>query len=74
MFIDPPYIGKRIGRQMFNHLKAFCLDKGIPELNILADPNAAGFYLKMGFQRIGRHPSRPEGRMLPVLALHKQTA
>jgi hypothetical protein len=38
-----------------------------PTLKVIADPNAEAFYCKLGFRRIGDHPSVPAGRQLPVL-------
>ncbi len=38
-------------------------------LRIASDPNAEGFYLKMGARRVGETPSQPEGRALPLLLL-----
>ena len=37
-------------------------------VRIASDPNAEGFYRWMGARRVGRVPSRPAGRYLPVLA------
>jgi hypothetical protein len=40
-----------------------------PTSTVPSDPNAQGFYVKMGAQRVGEVPSRPPGRTLPLLVL-----
>lgn len=41
---------------------------GLSSLLIDADPNAEGFYLRMGAERVGEVPSGSiSGRMLPLL-------
>src|SRR6185312_16179522 len=43
---------------------------GHAALIVVSDPNAEGFYLKMGCRRIGTRPSELEnGRQLPLLRL-----
>mgnify|MGYP003693542487 CR=1 FL=1 len=45
-------------------------DSAIRALIVVSDPNAEGFYLKMGCRRIGTRPSELEdGRQLPLLRL-----
>jgi GNAT superfamily N-acetyltransferase len=69
MFIAPKYIGRGIGRIMFDHLRNRCEIKGIRKLGILADPNARGFYEKMGCDDRGEFPSTIAGRTTPLLVL-----
>ncbi len=67
MFIEPSHIGKGLGSRLFHHLRKRCIDEGISELGILADPNARGFYEKMGCQYVGEYPSTIQNRTTPYL-------
>lgn len=69
MFVAPKYIGRGIGTIMFNHLRKRCEMKGIRKLGILADPNARGFYEKMGCNYQGEFPSTIAGRTTPLFVL-----
>lgn len=69
MFLLPSYIGKGIGAKMFAHICETCLSRGIHELRILADPNAKGFYEKMGCQYQKEFPSTIPNRTIPWLVL-----
>jgi GNAT superfamily N-acetyltransferase len=68
MFVSPPYIGHGCGRFLWDHMKSQARALGIGEITIDADPNAEGFYLKMGAVRIGDAESTAiPGRMLPLM-------
>jgi len=69
MFLSPKNIGQGIGSKMFTHICETCLSKGIHELGILADPNAKGFYEKMGCQYQKEFPSTIPNRTTPWLVL-----
>ena len=56
-------IGKMLVREAFN----LAAKLGCGSLKVVADPNAEGFYLRLGFVLIGEQPSLPKGRRLPVL-------
>jgi GNAT superfamily N-acetyltransferase len=66
-WMSPDYIGQGYGRILFQHLTGTLRSLGCERLRIVSDPHAEGFYRKMGAVRIGEQPSKPEGRMLPVL-------
>ncbi len=70
MFILPEYIGQGIGRTMFNHLVVHCRYKQAERIKILADPNAKGFYEKIGCRYIEAFPSTIKGRTTPYLEFH----
>ncbi|MDD1502481.1 GNAT family N-acetyltransferase [Lysinibacillus sp. CNPSo 3705] len=53
LFIDPDYIGKGLGRMIWDHLLTKAKELGISEFTLDSDPNAEGFYLKMGAKTIG---------------------
>lgn len=69
MFIRPRYIGLGLGTELFAHLRKRCIKQRITELNILADPNAKGFYEKMGCRYVKEFPSTIIGRTTPHLIL-----
>lgn len=69
MFVASQHIGNGIGTKLFNHLKQRCFELGIVELGILADPNAKGFYLKMGCVYVNEYPSTIKNRTTPYLKL-----
>ena len=67
MWIRPEHMGNGVGRALFNHIteRAKTFDAKAVELS--ADPNAEGFYKRMGASRIGEVRSEIEGqpRVLP---------
>ena len=69
MFVTPQHIGSGIGAKLFSHLRQRSLERGIVELGILADPNAKGFYLKMGCVYVKEYPSTIKNRTTPYLKL-----
>lgn len=72
MFISPDFIGKGIGTKLFDHLKTICTENGITHIGILSDPNARGFYEKMGCRYIKEYPSTIQNRTTPLLVLMLQ--
>jgi N-acetylglutamate synthase-like GNAT family acetyltransferase len=71
MWIRPDHMGGGIGRAMFLHVKERAANLEIPALEISADPNAEGFYKRMGATRIGELRSEIEGepRVLPRMVV-----
>ncbi len=68
LFIDPAAIGKGLGHQLFHWAETHARGNGASVITIVADPNAVGFYERVGAELIGQHPSDAiPGRMLPVL-------
>ena len=67
MFVRPTHIGLGIGSGLFVHLRDRCIEQKINELNILSDPNARGFYQKMGCSYVQDFPSTIVGRTTPHL-------
>ncbi|MCG8564612.1 MAG: GNAT family N-acetyltransferase [Desulfobacterales bacterium] len=67
MFIRPHAIGTGLGRRLFDHCADQCRGLCIDGLDILADPNARGFYEKMGCSFVKEYPSTIEGRTTPWL-------
>lgn len=70
MFILPEFIGKGFGRELFRHMAETCRALKIDVLNILADPNAGGFYERMGCTYVKEYPSTIENRTTPFFKWH----
>jgi GNAT superfamily N-acetyltransferase len=70
MFVEPEFVGRGVGRALMDHAVAQARELGHESLTIVADPNAEGFYVRLGAQRVGTQASDvgPE-RQLPVLRL-----
>ena len=69
-FIDPGAMGRGVGKRLFVALLGLAREHGIEKLSILSDPNAAGFYRRMGARDIGSAPSDAiPGRTLPLLEI-----
>ncbi|HUL05067.1 MAG TPA: GNAT family N-acetyltransferase [Candidatus Acidoferrum sp.] len=68
LFVEPDLVGRGIGRALWRHAVATARAHGHSALIVVSDPNAEGFYLKMGCRHIGTRPSELEpGRQLPLL-------
>jgi GNAT superfamily N-acetyltransferase len=66
-WIAPARMGHGVGRTLFEDAVVRCRAIGVRRLWITADPNAEGFYRRMGARRVGEVPSTPAGRTLPRL-------
>lgn len=71
LWIEPGWMGRGIGRELFSHAARTARGLGAARLEIDSDPHAEGFYLRMGARRVGQVPADVEGvrRMLPRLEL-----
>jgi ribosomal protein S18 acetylase RimI-like enzyme len=71
LWVLPMWMGKGVGKQMFLHAVARSREAGYVSLQLEADPNAVGFYEKMGMRKIGERRSDVEGelRVLPVMEM-----
>jgi GNAT superfamily N-acetyltransferase len=68
LWIDPPYIGRGLGRILFMEGVASAREMGWTRFTIASDPYAEGFYLKMGAKRIGERESKiKKSLFLPLL-------
>lgn len=65
LFVAPGARGKGFGRQLVNHVTRHC---GVRRVDVNEqNPQAAGFYERMGFRTAGRDATDPSGRPYPVL-------
>ena len=71
LWVLPEHIGAGIGRALFDHAVRRTAALGATTLSIEADPNAEGFYRRMGARRVGENVYEIEGhrRELPLLIL-----
>lgn len=69
LWVLPEYMGRGIGRALFQEIAGVGQAAGWSSLQIVSDPHAEGFYRRLGARRVGEAISDPEGhgRTLPVL-------
>lgn len=68
LWVEPGDIGSGVGRALFDAACEVARTLPADQLLIVADPNAEGFYLRMGARRIGEEASElVDGRRLPIL-------
>ena len=72
IWVMPAHIGTGVGKQLFLHAMQIAAGERVSEVEILSDPNAEGFYRKMGAHRSGEAVSEIDGeeRVLPRLSLN----
>ena len=71
LWVSPELIGKGIGKSLFLHALNISRQRGFKKLQLEADPNAVGFYEKMGMYKIGERRYELEGqlRILPKMEI-----
>jgi GNAT superfamily N-acetyltransferase len=69
LWVLPEAMGQGVGRALFTHALEHTKELGFRTLEIESDPNAEGFYLRMGARRMGTNTREIDGerRDLPVL-------
>ena len=66
LFVDPPAIGHGVGARLLRHAVGAVRQRGARRMTVLADPNAAAFYEKLGARFLRMAPSDAiPGRELP---------
>lgn len=69
LFVDPSHHGRGLGRRLLEQAIA---EQGVNELDVNEqNPQALGFYRRMGFEVTGRSPVDGEGRPFPLLHLRR---
>jgi N-acetylglutamate synthase-like GNAT family acetyltransferase len=76
MWVAPAYIGSGVGKELFIHAMQNAAGSNLQEVTISSDPNAEGFYRKMGAHRVGETVSEIDGqsRALPRLTIDPKTS
>ena len=71
IWVRPDGIGTGLGRRLFGHAMRRAAELGAQTVAIESDPNAEGFYLRMGARRAGERAYDLEGqrRELPILVV-----
>ena len=69
LWVTPQRIGTGVGKELFLHAMQHAARQRVAEVEISSDPNAEGFYRKLGAHRIGETVSELDGesRSLPLL-------
>ena len=66
LWFRPGSINKGYGRLVFQHIVSYLKLNGYKKLELIAEPNAKGFYDKMGGKITGQFQSKVSGRFLDV--------
>jgi GNAT superfamily N-acetyltransferase len=70
LWLEPDAIGGGHGRRLWEHAESVARAGGATAMELDAEPNAMGFYERMGAVRVGVTPSRTfPGRELPRMRL-----
>lgn len=71
LWVLPEYMGRGIGKLLFGHALERSRVQNAPLLKIEADPNAVGFYERMGARKAGERHATVESqvRVLPILEI-----
>lgn len=74
MWVTPAFIGTGVGKELFLDAMERAAALEVRDVEISADPNAAGFYERMGATQIGEVDSPIDGqaRKLPRLKIEPQ--
>lgn len=70
LFVEPGYFRRGIGSALFTAAVQHARTNGAERLRLGGDPNAKGFYERLGMVQVGEEPSiAGGGRMLPIMEL-----
>jgi len=69
LWVDPPYMGRGVGRTLFLDAALRARAAGARSLEWEADLDAVGFYERMGGRHIRDSDVTELGRILPIMAL-----
>ncbi len=71
LWVLPNYMGQGVGSHLFLDAISRAREMGCKTLQLEADPNAVGFYEKMGMHQIGERHSEVDGqpRVLPIMEM-----
>lgn len=71
LWVLPAYMGQGIGKELFLHAVEVARQRGYKTMQLEADPNAVGFYERMGMRKVGERHSEVDGqpRVLPIMEI-----
>ena len=72
MWIRPEHMGNGVGRALFRHTRQRAQELNFSVMELSADPNAEGFYKRMGAEHCGEVRSEIDGlpRVLPRMKVN----
>lgn len=74
LFVEPKFIKHGCGRMLWKALRNDLMKSGLKYITLLADPNAAPFYIKLGGKELRKEDSQIfPGRKLPVIRIPLQS-
>lgn len=71
LWVLPEFMGQGVGKQLFLHAISIARERGYKRLQLDADPNALGFYERMGMHKVGERHGEVDGqpRILPIMEM-----
>jgi GNAT superfamily N-acetyltransferase len=69
LWLEPEWIGRGVGARLFRHAVAHVRSLGGSRLEWEAEPNAVGFYERMGGRYLRDSEPSAFGRIIPVMGL-----
>jgi len=71
LWVAPNFMGRGIGQTLFEHAISSCRSANVFAMELDADPNAQGFYEKMGMHKVGEKKTEVDGqpRILPIMEI-----
>jgi N-acetylglutamate synthase-like GNAT family acetyltransferase len=69
LWVDPPWMHRGVGASLFRRALAHASEAGAARLEWEAEPNAIGFYAKMGGRHVRYSRLSSWGRVLSVMAV-----
>ena len=69
LWVEPAWIGRGVGRALFEHVAAEARERGARRLEWEAEPNAQGFYEHLGATYVRDSEETEWGRVLEVLGV-----
>ena len=69
LWVDPEAMGRGVGRALFERACTRARELGASRLEWEAEPNAVGFYERMGARYLRNGKQSEWGRILPVLGI-----
>jgi GNAT superfamily N-acetyltransferase len=69
LWVEPAWIGRGVGRLLFEHVAAQARERGARRLEWEAEPNAQGFYEHMGASYVRDSEVTEWGRVLQILGV-----
>jgi predicted N-acetyltransferase YhbS len=58
LFVEPDWMGAGIGRRLVNDAKRIARERGATRIDVVANPQAVGFYERVGFVSVGEAQTR----------------